>query len=175
MTIKGGTDGADAAVHHVAWGDEIGAGIGVADGGAGEEIERGIVEDAGLRSALIDDAAMAVGGVFAEADVGDHEELGQGFFEELHGLLDDAVAMPCARSAVIFTGRKPEEQHGGNPKIECRGGVLNQFIWGKLKDAGHGGDGLTQFFAGPDEEREDELPGIQMGFGNETAQRGGLA
>ena len=73
--VQRGADGGDAAVHHVGRGDDVGAGLGVGDGGAGEQRQRGVVVDlAGRR----DDAAVAVRGVLAEADVGDDDEAGGG-------------------------------------------------------------------------------------------------
>ena len=105
--VERGADGFDAAVHHVGGGDDVGAGGGEGDGGAGEEWEGGVVVDVvvawifqaagwifGAAGAIVnDDAAVAVGGVLAEADVGDEDERVDraGGFEGAEGLLDDSL------------------------------------------------------------------------------------
>ena len=68
-----GADRGDAAVHHVARADDVGAGLDVRDRGAREQLERGVVVD--LLAAQ--DAAVAVRGVLAEADVGEQQQLGE--------------------------------------------------------------------------------------------------
>ena len=64
-------DRADAAVHHVRRRDDVGAGGGVRDGRAHELLDRRIVGDL----VVDDDAAVAVVGVLAEADVGDDQHV----------------------------------------------------------------------------------------------------
>ncbi len=68
--IQLAADRADAAVHHVGRGDQVGAGLGVGEGGVGEEAEGGVVVNA---TRGIEHAAVAVGGVGAEANVGDDD------------------------------------------------------------------------------------------------------
>ena len=67
--------------------------------------KRGIVVDVDPAADLRQGAAMAVVGVFAEAKVGDHQQLGRGLPGEADRLLHDAVVVgqqpsrvrPCAR------------------------------------------------------------------------------
>ena len=66
-------DRADPAVHHVRRRDDVGAGRRMRDGRAHELLDRRIVGDL----VVDDDAAVAVVGVLAEADVGDDEHVGQ--------------------------------------------------------------------------------------------------
>ena len=68
-------DGGDAAIHHVAGRDDVGAGAGKAGGGAGKQVEGGVVVDFEAVCSFDHHAAVAVAGVFAEADVGDENEL----------------------------------------------------------------------------------------------------
>ena len=75
FVVEGAADGGDAAVHHVAGGDDVGSGAGLADGGAGEQIEGGVVLDLEAVAGFDDHAAVAVAGVLAEADVGDEDQL----------------------------------------------------------------------------------------------------
>ena len=60
-------DRGDPPVHHVARRDDVGAGLDVRDGRARDQLERRVVVDLPVR----DDAAVAVRGVLAEADVGE--------------------------------------------------------------------------------------------------------
>jgi len=76
--IKCGADRADAAVHHVGWGDDIDAG-----GGAGQRLlfenrNRFVVQHI---TGSINDAVLTVGGVRIQRDVGDYAEFGQMFFQ----------------------------------------------------------------------------------------------
>ncbi len=157
-------DGADAAVHHVAGRDDVGAGFGVAGGGAGEEFERGVVQDADAAFVALDDAAMAVRHVFAQADVGDDQQFRQFLFEQAHGLLDDAVGGISAGGLGVLGIRDAEQQNGGHAEFMGAGGVADQFIGRKLENAGHGLDGTAEFAASADEEWQDQLRGAQIGF-----------
>ena len=49
LGVERGADGGHAAVHHVARGDHVGAGLGVGDGLLGEQLERDVVDDAAAR------------------------------------------------------------------------------------------------------------------------------
>src|SRR6185312_11471673 len=203
-------NGGDAAVHHVAGGDDVGAGGGVAGGGLGEEFQCGVVEDgggwaafrrsaelllgptrffanlpsgssallllpAGRRRSQADNAAVAVFHVFAEADVGDDEQFGQFLFEQADGLLGDAVGGISAGGFGVFFVRNAEEQNGGHAGFVRGGGVAHNFVGRELEHAGHGGNGTAQFASAADEERQDELRGVQPGFTDEAAQGGGGA
>ena len=45
VVVERAADGGDAAVHHVAGSDDVGSGLGLADGGAGQQLEGRIVVD----------------------------------------------------------------------------------------------------------------------------------
>ena len=62
-------DAADAAVHHVGRRDDVGAGGGVRERGARQLLDRRVVDDL----LAVEDAAVAVRGVLAQADVGDDD------------------------------------------------------------------------------------------------------
>ena len=57
---------------------------------------------------------MPVVGVLAEADIGDHHEIGIGVLQLAHRLLDDPVGSPGLGALRILAGRQPEEQDRGN-------------------------------------------------------------
>ena len=86
-------DRADAAVHHVARRDDVGAGLGVADRGAREQLERRVVRPPRRRAAR----RSGRGRVLAEADVGDRRSSGTPP-ERAHRPLDDRRRRPRRRS-----------------------------------------------------------------------------
>ena len=112
--VEGGADGFDAAVHHVGGGDDVGSGLGEGGGGAW----RGGGRWNRCRSwkwspSSGDDAAVAVGGVLAEADVGDGDEGVEGAvgLEGAEALLDDALGVLGAGGLLILRlGQAEEEQ-----------------------------------------------------------------
>lgn len=126
--IEGLADGADAAVHHIAGGDDIGAGFGVADGGFGEELEGGVILDGPVGAFFFDNAAVAVAHVFAEADVGNDEEIGEFLFEEADGLLDDAIFGVGPGGFGVFGFGDAEEEDGADAVLEGGGGVVEYFV-----------------------------------------------
>ena len=66
-------DRAHAAVHHVGRRHDIGAGARMRQRAGRQPFERGVV----IHVAVHDLAAMPVAGVFAIADVGDHQQIRQ--------------------------------------------------------------------------------------------------
>ena len=155
-------DGAHAAVHHVAGRHDVRARLGVAGGGAREQFQRGIVQDFPRR--LSTHAAMAVLHVFAQAHVGDDQQRRQFFFQQPHGLLDDAVLGIGAGGFRVFVVRNAEQQNRRNAERVGANGLAQQFIGRKLEHAGHGVDGAAEFFAGADEQRQHELRRRSNGF-----------
>ena len=103
-------DRGDAAVHHVARRDDVGARLDVADGGAGEQLEAAVV----VHLAVDDHAAVAVRGVLAEADVGHQHELGEAGPQRAQRLLDDPVLLPRAGRLLVLPVRDPEQHHGAD-------------------------------------------------------------
>ena len=102
MLVERGAQRADAPVHHVARRDGVGARGGLGDGGAGEQLERGVVVDDAVGA---QHAAVAVARVLAQAQVGDHEQVGIGGLDRARGELDDALVVPRAR-ALLVLGRR---------------------------------------------------------------------
>jgi hypothetical protein len=166
---------ADAAIHHVAGSDEVGAGFGMADGGAREKFEGGVVQDFGVRAVAFDDAAMTVAHVFAEANVGNDEEFRQRFFQRANCLLNDAVAGVSAGGLFVFGFRNAEKNYGAHAGFEGGFGFAEDFIDGKLENAGHGADGFANIFSGAREQRQNEAGVAEGSFGDEIAQRGSRA
>ena len=52
--VEGRADGADHAVHHAAGSDQVGPGLGVADGLLAEQLQRGVVVDVHPAGVIVD-------------------------------------------------------------------------------------------------------------------------
>src|SRR5579859_6209371 len=98
MFVEFFPNGGDAAVHHVGWRDDVGAGASVREGLLGEDGDRRIVGDV----AVFNYAAVAVVGVFAEANVGDDEKFQIGLADGFDGALDYSLGGERACAARIF-------------------------------------------------------------------------
>src|SRR2546422_1048353 len=77
---------------------------------AREQLEGRIVADA----AALDDAAVTVTRVLAEAHVGDDQEVGHDVLHGADRLLDDAVLGVRLGAARVLLRRHPEEEHRGD-------------------------------------------------------------
>ncbi len=75
----------------------------------------------------IEDAAVAVRGVFAQADVGDDRELvAHRKPNRAQRLLDDAVIGPCPGPLAVLAIRQPEEEDRSDTGPHELQGVLGQ-------------------------------------------------
>ena len=83
------------------------------DRGARDELDARVVVDAAVR---VDEAAVAVVGVLAEADVGHDEQLGMRLLDRARRELDDALVVVGARALGVLAVGDPEEQHGGQAR-----------------------------------------------------------
>lgn len=92
-------DGPDAAVVHVGRCDAVGSGIGIGHGDVADSVDgEGVVKTA----VIAQDAAMAVRGVFTEADIGDDEEAGEAAAQEADGLDDGALGVVGGGAEGVF-------------------------------------------------------------------------
>ena len=160
-------DRADPAVHHVAGRDHVGAGLGVGDRGLGEQLDRDVVVDL----AVADEAAVAVRGVLAEADVGDHGQVRVGLLQRPDGHLDDALVVVGARARLVLVGGDAEEQDRADAGGGDLGRLGDQLGDREALDAGHRVDVLADALAGDDEQRLDQVRGRQVGLADQVAQR----
>ena len=111
VVVQRGAERAHAAVHHVARRDGVGAGLGLGDRRAGEQLERLVVVDDAVGA---QHAAVAVRGVLAQAEVGDDQQVRMGGLDRPRGELDHALVVPRAGAFGVLARRQPEEQHGGD-------------------------------------------------------------
>ena len=91
---------------------------------ARQHVERGVVRHL---AAVVQQAAVPVVGVRAQADVGDHHEIRGGRLDRPHGLLHGTVGgMGCRRLRVLAVGHA-EQQHAANAgKVHHTGRVGQQ-------------------------------------------------
>ena len=66
--------------------------------------------------AVFDDAAVAVVGVFAEADIGDDDEVELGFADGFDGALNDAFLLAASLCRRVFRFGETEENDAGDAK-----------------------------------------------------------
>ena len=156
----------DAAVHHVARGDHVGAGVGVRDRGLREQLEREVVVDL----AVADDAAVPMRGVFAQAHVGDHEEIRVGLLQRADGELDDPLRVVGARAGLVLLARDAEQDHGADPgRLElCRLG--DELGDREPLHARHRGHLVAHALAGDHEQRLHEVLGGEIRLAYQVAQ-----
>ena len=111
VLVERGAQRAHAPVHHVARRDGVGARGGLGDGGAGEQLERRVVVDDAVGA---QHAAVAVARVLAQAEVGDHQQVGVVGLDRARGELDHALVVPRAGALLVLGRRQAEQQHRGD-------------------------------------------------------------
>jgi hypothetical protein len=132
----------------------------------GEEIEGRIVPDL----FALDDTAVAVGRVLAEAHVGDHQEVPALGANGADGLLDHAAVGIALGSQRILVFRQAEEDDAGDsqgldlPRLS--GGLIRR----EMEAAGKGGDLPAETDAGGHEKRIDQLPGADPVLADEGTE-----
>ena len=157
----------DAPVHHVAGGDHVGAGFGLRDRGLGEQLDGDVVVDL----AVAHEAAVAVRGVLAQADVGDHGQLGVGLLERPYRKLDDALLVVGAGAGLVLGGGYAEQQHGPDSGREDLLAFGDQLGDRQPLHAWHRGNLLAHAFAGNHEQRLDQVRRRYVGLADQVAER----
>src|SRR5262249_59406825 len=114
-----------------------------------------------------DDAAVAVGRVFIETDVGDDEKIRQLLLEAADRFLNRPAVIPGLAPGVVFLVRQSKEDHRRNREIRHRARLRQSLIGRQAKDAGKRGDFLAQSFSVLDEERRDETIGGKPGLAHQ--------
>ena len=117
MTIERSPDSTYPAIHHVAWSHHVRPGSGVADGGFYQQFDRSVIQNAVVISLLGDDATMSVRGVFAEADIGNYDQVWCRLFDRANRLLHDSVLRIRLGCAFIFYVGNAEQQNGVNAEL----------------------------------------------------------
>jgi len=174
--IEGFADRGDAAIHHVAGRDDVGSCVGVDQRDAGEHLERRVVVDVDHAVAPgVEDAAVTVVGVFVDADVCHHDELGRGVFHRADGRRHGPFGIGAGFAAGVLRLGQAEEDDAAEAAItrlfrDARG-VRDRV----LRDAGHRADGTGLVDAGVEEQREHQVLRADGRLADERAQRRGAA
>jgi len=89
----------DSPVIHIAWGDAVRAGFRIRHGDVADPLDRERVVQTAV---FVQDAAVAVRGVFAQTHVDDDVERRKGGFQELNGVDDGAVRVVGGGAEGVF-------------------------------------------------------------------------
>jgi hypothetical protein len=169
LGIEGRSDRADPAVHHVARADRVSARLDVALRGLGQELEREVVHDL----VPVHDPAVAVRGVFAQADVGQKHELGDLLAEGSQRPLHDSVLVVGSRARPVLLLGDAEEENGADPQSLSLLGFLAETVDGALRDTGQALERPLDSVARANEERKDKVAQVEARLAHELAQRRG--
>ena len=105
-----------------------------------EKFDRLIVQDMEMFAIHSRHAAMAVAHVFAETDIGDHDQLRTFRFDRADRFLNDSVLRVGAARLLIFFCWNTEEQHGLKPEIAGALRFVGYFFRRELENARHARD-----------------------------------
>lgn len=168
-------DCADAAIHHIGRGDEVGTGLGLEDGHAGEDLDGAVIID--LLSIEGEDPIMAMGSVGIEGDIGPDLDLREVLFEEADGAEEEGFGVEGLIAFRGFKGRLEggEEGDGVDAEGEEAFGFVEQIGKVEAMLARHGFDGFGGAVAIDEEEGLDELARVQGGFADHGANGFGAA
>lgn len=167
LAFQRGADPADAAVHHVAGRDHVGAGGGVRQRLLDQGFDGFVVHDV---TAVVDQPVLAVGGVRVERDVGDHAQVREALLERAHRALAQAVVLPRGFGGQRFGVRRGdrEQRQRRHPQFAGAFGHAQQFVDRQALDAGHRADrGAAVEFV--DEDRVDQVVRGEDGLAHQAA------
>ncbi len=114
---------------------------------------------------------MAVRGVLAEADVGDHGQVGVGVLQRPDRHLHDPLVVVGAAADLVLGGGDAEQQQRADPGGGDLAGLLDQVGDREALDARHRLDLLADPLAGDDEGGLDQVGRRELGLADHAAQR----
>ena len=132
-------NGSNPSIHHVRGGHHVRPRPAVRHRLFRQKLQSGIVEDL----AVPDNSAVAMGGIFTEADIRNNRHLGHRILECPNGLLDNAVIGIGFGSHFIFMLRNPKQNNRRDPQGSHLFHIFHQPVHGKLKDSRHGRHGTS--------------------------------
>ena len=167
-------DRADAAVHHVRGGDDVGAGFGLDQGLVDQDRAGGVVEDI---ARLVDDPVMAVRRIGIERDVGEHADFGRRVLRRLDRAADQIVGIErLARIVGAQAGRRVGEQgDAGNAEVARLPRLRADPVDRPARHAGQGRDRLLDPLPLGDEQRPDQVGRASARLGDQRPAPGGGA
>ena len=135
---------------------------------AGEQLQRRVVRDL----TVLDDAAVAVRRVRAQADVGEQQQLGKARAQCAESLLHDTVLGPGTRRLVVLVLGHAEQQQCRDTSQRQRLRLAQQAV---DRVTAERGQLLVDQRLGSDEHRHDEVVYAQTRLADEIAQCGRAA
>jgi len=155
------------AVHHRARAENVCARPGILQSRLGYQRERPVV----AHVAVLDHAAVAVGRVLAEADVGGDDEGGKVRLELPDRPGDDPVAGVRLGARLVLGARNPEEEDGIDALLRQPTDVVRYPVDGVPAHARHGGDRFDRLLPVPDEDRGHQVRGMDPVLPEESPDR----
>ena len=140
-----------------------------------EQLDAFVVQDVEMVAIHPGDAAVPVAHVFAEANVGDDEQVGTFRLDRADCLLHDAILRIGAGSALVLFVRQAEKEDSAEPGLRGADGFAGDLVRRDLLDPGHAADGAAALDFLANEKRKDEIVRREDGLAHEVAQRGGAA
>jgi hypothetical protein len=134
-----------------------------------QERQGRIVVDISPAAIVTQDAAVTVVGVLAKTLVGDEQCLLVGRAHRPQGLLNNAIVAGSAGPGGILVRRDAEKDECLQSEIDVLADFIDQSIDAELVVARHRGDLILDILAGPDEERQDQVPGRQVRLTDQLA------
>ena len=134
----------------------------------GEPLERRVVRDA----VAVEDPAVAVIRVFAQADIRDQDQVGERAAKRPQGARDHAVRLVRARTPRILACGQAEQEHGAYSLVERRAGFFDGRLYAQAVDSGHRRDRLPGRTAVIDEHGVDEIGSREPSLPHQFAQGG---
>jgi len=122
-------------------------------GHCAEALQRFIIENA----SVLDDPAMAMIGVFIDADISHDHQPRHLVLHRFDSPLHDAVRIESRAPPTVFPIGNAEEDDGGNPQGRNLTGLFHQEINRKSELARHRGDLFSSILPLDDEQRVDEV------------------
>ncbi len=113
---------------------------------------------------------MAVIGVFAQAHIGDYQQIGNRLFDCTDGLLHDSFIQVSLAPDRVFVLRYAEQYHCGDSESVDFLAFAHRAIDRQLRDTGHGRDRLCLVFSRSDKERVDKISRLKRRFANQVSQ-----
>ena len=115
------------------------------------------------------DAAMAVAHVFAKTNVRDRDDFRTFLFNRAQCFLNDAIFGIRAACLFIFFVWNSKKQNGLKSGVLRGARLIDDFVDGELKNAGHAFDRAAFVDLVTDEKRENEIVRGEIGFANEIS------
>ena len=169
MVVQRLADGPDLAVHHGRRRRKVSPGLHVGNGGLAQQLQGLVI----VYPVIGDHAAVAVVGVLAHANVGDHHHAGMVLLDHADSFLHDSLGIVALSAQRVLLGRQPEQQDGGDAQLRSLANVFRQHVQGHLELAGHGLDGVFDALSVAHEDGIDEFFDRQPGLPCQVAH--GLA